>query len=150
MHIHLVRHAHAGQRGPGTRDIYRPLSDQGGREADGLVALLPETGPVISSPATRCVQTVEPLARVRGVEVIEHPDLWEGTRTSDTWALLTTSAVDGLVACSHGDVIPELIDHLAASGAALHGRGCEKGSIWTIELDGDRAVSARYTPPPAG
>jgi 8-oxo-dGTP diphosphatase len=101
-------------------------------------------GRVLSSPATRCVQTVEPLAITLGLEVDEHPDLWEGANVSHTLALLEQQPVQTIVACSHGDVIPELIDMLAASGTALTGRGCEKGSIWVLDRDGERWTRARY------
>ena len=62
MLIHLIRHAHAGQGGPGGRDIYRPLSERGLAEANALATMVEGTAPVLSSPATRCVQTVEALA----------------------------------------------------------------------------------------
>ncbi len=148
MLIHLIRHAHAGQRGPGGRDIYRPLSEQGVAEADALATMVDGDAPVLSSPATRCVQTVEPLAVRRGVEVREHHDLWEGSRMGDVIALIRAEATDGLVLCSHGDVIPELIETLAAGGTKIRGRSCEKGSIWTLTMDGDEITEASYQAPP--
>ena len=63
--VYLVRHAHAGNKkqwqGP---DSARPLSAQGRKEALGLIEQLRDR-PVrrlLSSPAERCLQTVEPLA----------------------------------------------------------------------------------------
>ena len=62
---YLLRHAHAGDKhawnGP---DLARPLSGAGRREAHGLLTQLRDYPiiRVLSSPAVRCLQTVEPLA----------------------------------------------------------------------------------------
>lgn len=101
---------------------------------------------ILSSPATRCVQTVEPLARALGLEVEEIPALGEGSDGDEVADLLARSdgAGGAVVACSHGDLIPELIDTLAARGAAISGRGCEKGSVWVLEGEGGQWLRARY------
>ena len=99
---------------------------------------------VLSSPATRCTQTVEPLARGLGLEVEEAAALAEGSSWDEVVELLARDQDGEVVACSHGDVIPELIDGLAAQGVAVSGRGCEKGSIWVLEGDGRQWLRARY------
>ncbi len=146
MRVLLVRHAQAGDRLAGHRDLYRPLSPDGHERAQGLAALLSPVGPtrILSSPATRCVQTVEPLAASLGLEVETQPDLWEGTPTAHVLAVLTQHQEGALVACSHGDIIPAVIEMMAADGADVRGRGCEKGSIWMADHDGERWRSARY------
>lgn len=146
MNVYLIRHAHAGDRGSGPRDIDRPLSEQGHRRALELAEMLSGEAitRILSSPATRCTQTVEPLAQALGLPVEEHHDLWEGSRSHDVAALLAAHRDGDLVACSHGDVIPEVIEQLAAAGVAVHGRGCEKGSLWLLERDGDGWMAARY------
>jgi hypothetical protein len=57
-----------------------------------------------------------------------------------------------VAACSHGDVIPGVIRRLDAMGVPLHSShgvfDVKKGSIWILALEGDRVVSATYTPPP--
>ena len=70
MQVMLVRHARAVSKrewaGP---DLLRPLDDVGERQAMGLVDTLAET-PIRrlgSSPALRCVQTLEPLASHHGI-----------------------------------------------------------------------------------
>jgi 8-oxo-dGTP diphosphatase len=67
-----VRHAHAGDKhawvGP---DTLRSLSEPGRREAHGLLTQLrdyPITR-ILSSPAVRCLQTIEPLAQRRGLPI---------------------------------------------------------------------------------
>ena len=146
MRVILVRHAQAGDRLAGHRDLYRPLSPSGHARAEGLAALLAPVQPsrILSSPATRCVQTVEPLAQSLELEVETQPDLWEGTPTAHVLNVLTQHQEDTLVACSHGDIIPAVIEMMAAEGADIRGRGCEKGSIWLAEHDGDRWCWARY------
>jgi broad specificity phosphatase PhoE len=81
MPIALIRHAHAGSRRDwAADDRRRPLSPRGRRQADRLVALLRPYAPqrVLSSPYTRCVQTVDPLAAWLGVPAETTSDLAEG------------------------------------------------------------------------
>jgi 8-oxo-dGTP diphosphatase len=146
MHVYLIRHAQAGERLAGRRDLYRPLSPKGRKRARQLATMLADRdiSRVIASPASRCTQTVEPLAGLLGIEVEEQPDLWEGADVSHVLALLEQHPVPAMAACSHGDVIPEVIDTLAGSGAQVIGRGCEKGSIWLLDHDGRHWTRARY------
>ena len=62
---------------------------------------------VVSSPAVRCVQTVEPLAAALGLEVELDDRLAEGGGSSARVLL----EEDGVVACTHGDVIFELLGY---------------------------------------
>ena len=65
MTVILLRHASAGDRdGWDGDDRLRPLDEKGCREAETLVEELRRftVRRVVSSPYTRCVQTVEPLA----------------------------------------------------------------------------------------
>lgn len=62
---------------------------------------------VLSSPYRRCIQTVEPLAAALGVPVETDERLAEGAGSAGL-ALLEE---DGVVACTHGDVITELVGH---------------------------------------
>ena len=72
MGLYVVRHGKAGQRdawdGP---DHLRPLSRAGRAQAEGLATWLVHeaVSRILSSPATRCVQTVQPLAGKLGLEV---------------------------------------------------------------------------------
>ncbi len=146
MRLFLIRHAQAGDRGVGHRDLYRPLTVKGHHRAQELALLLasPPVMRVVSSPATRCVQTVRPLAQAAGVEVEEVPQLWEGSSLDDVFELFEGLDAPRAAACSHGDIIPEVIDALNRSGVPVSGRGCEKGSIWVLDHDGRRWTSATY------
>jgi 8-oxo-dGTP diphosphatase len=146
MDVYLIRHAQAGARNNSPRDMYRPLSEKGHARAAELAKLFSESPftKVLSSPATRCAQTVAPLAAARCLDVEEHPDLWEGSGIDQVLALLEKHTNGGLVVCSHGDIIPELIETLGRAGVEVHGHGCEKGSVWILRRDRNEWVSARY------
>ena len=100
----LLRHASAGDRHFWDGDDReRPLDEKGRRQAEALVAPLLEQGArrVVSSPYVRCVETVEPLAAALGVAVEKDERLAEGAGR----AALELLVEDGVVACTHGDVI---------------------------------------------
>lgn len=150
MAVYLVRHAHAGSRNSDIHDRYRQLSDKGWRRATAITDLLAdvEVDAVLSSPATRCVQTVQGVADRHGLDVAEHEDLWEDADTRDVMRVLE-QAVGGrqsrtIVVCSHGNLIPVIVEQLAAAGAKVKGRGCEKGSIWVLDHDGKRFTKCTY------
>jgi phosphohistidine phosphatase SixA len=146
MRLFLIRHAQAGDRTAGQRDLFRPLTPKGHERAQALAELLADQGVsrILSSPATRCVQTMAPLARALGLEVEQHPDLWEGSAVNHVLALLENHGSPVLAACSHGDVIPDVIEALGRGGVPGSGRGCEKGSVWVLDHDGRRWTAATY------
>jgi 8-oxo-dGTP diphosphatase len=146
MRLFLIRHAQAGDRISGQRDLYRPLTPKGHRRAQELAEMLSEQGitHVMTSPAIRCVQTVAPLAYALGVEAEEHSELWEGTPAATVLSLLENHQGAALAVCSHGDVIPDVIDALAKAGVPISGRGCEKGSVWVLDHNGRTWTSASY------
>lgn len=146
MDAYLIRHAQAGGPQGGSRDLYRQLTDAGHERAAQLVNVLAEVEftRILSSPATRCAQTVAPLGQARRLEVEDHPDLFEGTHPDHVLALLEQHVSDGLVVCSHGDVIPTVVETLGARQVPIAGRGCEKGSIWVLSHDGREWTGARH------
>ncbi|WP_334142125.1 SixA phosphatase family protein [Rhabdothermincola sp.] len=151
MPAYLVRHAHAGSRGswPGD-DLQRPLSTTGRAQTEHLTELLrrQRTGPIVSSPARRCVETVEPLAALTGTEVHHCAALLEGAEPDEAVSLLLELApLDGVL-CSHGDLIPKMLSRLVARGMrAGDPLISQKGSMWVIDVDGGRPVAGRYEPP---
>lgn len=154
MSIFVVRHAKAGsrQRWDGD-DTVRPLTEDGWRQAEALAARL--AGEAISglwsSPYVRCMQTLEPLGRTLGMPVVAEDRLREGTRFEAVLALLA-ELPDGAVLCSHGDVIPELLDALVRRGTRLlTAPEWRKASLWVLSSpDGDGHVAtAAAEPPPA-
>lgn len=155
----LVRHAKAGQRSEWRDDdALRPLSKSGRRQADALADHLVNqvAGPLLSSPFLRCRQTLEPLARCIGLEVIDDERLSEGQPFEPALELLE-STPDGSVLCVHGDLLPELIGALARRGAVLAtAPDWRKAVVWelvdTDDPDGTRATRIgllRALPPPS-
>jgi 8-oxo-dGTP diphosphatase len=151
--VYLVRHAHAGSKkhwqGP---DQARPLSAQGHKEALGLIERLGDRplGRLLSSPAERCLQTVEPLADRLGhpVETSEALDV-HGTGP-EVLELLISPALSDAVLCTHGEVIGRVFDELLAAGIELTDPlRWPKGSTWLLELGGRRSWKGSYLEPRA-
>ena len=120
----LLRHASAGHRLDWEQDDrLRPLDARGRRQSADLVELLRPLGVrrILSSPYVRCVQTVEPLAAALGLEVELDERLKEGK--GDAAAELLRE--DGVVCCTHGDIVEALV-----------GRGLKKAAAAVLE-DGE-------------
>ncbi len=143
-----MRHAKAVNRSAwGAAEQLRPLTPGGHRQAMRLVETLGETGVtrILSSPALRCRQTVEPLAAQWGLPLEIDPRLAEGGDPDAAWELTRSLAGQTALLCSHADLIPGLVARLGPSHPA--GLECEKGSVWIVE--GPPAGRARYLAPPA-
>ena len=122
MTIYLLRHAKAGDRDTWCdNDRLRPLSGRGHRQARLLVELLEDASfeRVLSSPFVRCMETVVPIAGVRGRSVEPVDALAEGARLDETLALVRKHAASGALMCTHGDVMPMLLDYYASSGVDI-------------------------------
>lgn len=149
---YLVRHAKAGSRsGRAADDRLRPLSKAGRRQADALVTAFRglDVERIVSSPYMRCVQTVRPLALDRGLPVETSEALAEGAPLEQGLALLDEAVRTPTVFCTHGDVVPAVVLHVAERGAELEGeRDWKKGSVWVLERRDGSVVRARYIPPP--
>lgn len=148
----VVRHAKAGSRSRyvGPDDRLRPLSKGGRRQAAALADLLghrPITR-VLSSPYLRCIETVTPLAEQLDLPVELDDRLEEGRGAAAALELLT-GTTRPLALCSHGDVIAELVQQVASSGASIDDDRLAKGSTWVLRVDDGRVVKGRYLPPPA-
>jgi 8-oxo-dGTP diphosphatase len=150
MTVLLVRHDKAASRYRWEADDrLRPLTKKGREQAAALVDVLAPFVPerILSSPYTRCVQTVEPLAEKLGLTIEETEALAEG-HTPSALHLLRSLSDQRVVACSHGDVIPEVLWALAdRDGIDLPAdMRWPKGSTWRLEGVGGRFTSAEYLP----
>jgi broad specificity phosphatase PhoE len=133
----LVRHADAGDRAAWTGDdTRRPLSATGRAQSEALVELFADRSidRILSSPAKRSVDTVEPLAAARNLHV-EHEDaLAEGTPLDAVERLLLRHRDENVVLCSHGDVIGAVITSVRRRGVHLSDPPhWPKGSTWVID-----------------
>ncbi len=151
MSIYLLRHAKAGQRAAWTEpDWLRPLTATGQAQARRLLATLHTArfARILSSPYVRCMESVVPLAAEHGLPVEPTDALAEGAAVEGALALMKVHAERGAVLCSHGDIIPAVLEQLGANGTDLGPQPrCEKGSIWVVEGPIDGTLSARYIPP---
>jgi 8-oxo-(d)GTP phosphatase len=150
----LVRHAHARARKDWTGDeLARPLTNQGQRQAQGLVSVVSRFGGpslVVSSPSLRCLQTVAPLAARFEIGVEQDPSVAEGESVKAV-NLVRHLASQGTtpVVCTHGDVIVEILVALADEDRVDLGPRPKqaKGSVWALEAIDGRFVSAQYFAP---
>jgi 8-oxo-dGTP diphosphatase len=137
--VYLIRHASAGKRSKWTGDDrLRPLDARGSRQAEVLVRQLEgrDIDRIFASPYLRCVQTVEPLARARRLEVETNEGLAEGAGAEAALALLRGLG-GSASACVHGDLVEELLDHEEP-----------KGSTTVLELDSGPPTVLEQLPPP--
>ena len=104
---------------------------------------------IFSSPFLRCVQTVEPLARVRKLPVKETPALAEGQGLSAAMQFIGDSNLDHAVLSTHGDIVWELMEELVKVHVVKPGTGgFDKGSTWVVDVEGGSFVGARFIPAP--
>lgn len=146
MTLLLVRHAVALRRKDWTKpDSLRPLTPHGYDQAEHLPAALADFAidRILSSPFVRCIETVEPMALRLGLPIEEVPQLREGSGA--TAAELLRDLEGNVVACSHGDVVPDLLAVLAPDAVREADEvACAKGSTWVV----DPGRSAHYLSPP--
>lgn len=123
MSLLLSRHAQAGDSSKWEGDDrVRPVDERGRRQAEALVDALAELeiDRIVSSPFVRCVQTVEPLAEARGLE-IELDERLGADRLDDVPQVLEELKGQDAAICTHGD-LPWLGE-----------RGFDKGSAWVLD-----------------
>jgi phosphohistidine phosphatase SixA len=112
----LLRHATAGHRDDWAGDdLERPLDANGRAQAKSLPDALLARGVkrAVSSPYVRCTQTLEPV----GLPIEVDDRLTEGASGDDTRELLLE--LDDAVACTHGDVIENVLGRPLEKGAAV-------------------------------
>ena len=146
----VVRHAEAGVKGSWDGpDLRRPLTADGHGQAEGLVVRL-EDYPVeriLSSPAVRCLQTVEPLARDRLLQVEEVAAFGVDADLAQVESLLRDGDGGSAVLCTHGETVGGLLDRLVAAGLVVEEPlRWPKGSAWLLWRAGPQ-LHGRYLAP---
>jgi 8-oxo-(d)GTP phosphatase len=136
MTLYLVRHAQAGSRSDWRGDDRtRPLTSSGRHQAADLVGTFAEMGieKIMTSPF---VLVTEALAEGPHEQALQ---------------LARNLADEDVMFCSHGDIIPALLDTFAYLDGLDLGRTpkCQKGSVWALEPAADFAsfVRAQYIAP---
>jgi len=125
----LLRHGKAMPRenwdGPDhTRPLLQRGLNQAKYQAGGIAAFSPER--LVSSPATRCLATIEPVARKTGLDVVTRKrisqDAWEPSAEGPISIVTkTVSKKRPTVLCSHGPVLPQILkaaSDISAQGSA--------------------------------
>jgi 8-oxo-(d)GTP phosphatase len=152
----LVRHGHAGRKDQWPRaDKLRPLDPRGHRQAVRLVDVLMPLKPtrIISSGHLRCLQTMQPLAALTGLEM-ERSGALAPDSVLEALALVRDLSGpptrSGTVLCTHGEVLGIVLKELAAHDGVALGRRPPglKGCVWILEMRRRKLTSAEYVPPP--
>ncbi|HXD61963.1 MAG TPA: NUDIX domain-containing protein [Lacisediminihabitans sp.] len=101
-------------------DATRPLLHRGTEQAASVAPAIAAWRPekLVSSPALRCVATIEPVAALTGLEVKASPgisqDAYEdGTATVKKVVGKRLEKQQTVVLCSHGPVLPDIIGAVA-------------------------------------
>jgi phosphohistidine phosphatase SixA/8-oxo-dGTP pyrophosphatase MutT (NUDIX family) len=145
--LYLVRHGNAGVRstwkGP---DKKRPLTEKGRQQAVNIAELLARhpVSELRSSPALRCVQTLEPFATTIQSEISTTKKLKENVELDTIYDFIGTLPPGALALGAHKDWIARLIEDLDRRRVHLRGaRRWPKASIWVLDVvDGE--VAAGY------
>jgi 8-oxo-dGTP pyrophosphatase MutT (NUDIX family)/phosphohistidine phosphatase SixA len=149
----LVRHAKAmppeNWDGPDhTRPLLQRGLNQAKRIARGIAAFGPER--IISSPAARCLATIDPLSRVTGLGVKVKGGISQdsyrasGEKPRKAVGKEVAKRV-GSVVCSHGPVLPQLIMAAAEIGngdgvAGFSKLGMSTGQFTVIHLSKETPI----------
>ena len=156
MPLFLIRHAKAGKRSKwledpaNTDDIKRPLDNKGMLQAVALADRLSDFAPpqLLSSPYIRCMQTLEPLGATLAISVIADERLAENNPFEPILELLE-GCPDNSVLCSHGDMIPMVVEALERRGMVVTGmRDSRKASVWVLERQNGVIARGHAWPPP--
>lgn len=149
--VYLVRHAKAGERRVWSGDdVERPLSKRGWRQSEAIATRLAknEATALYSSSYVRCMQTLEPLAKLIGKPVQAEPRLFEYQPFEPVLELLG-EVESGAVLCSHGDIIPATIQALERRGMIVETPAdWGKSSIWVLRRKGTKITRGKVWPAP--
>jgi 8-oxo-dGTP diphosphatase len=152
----VLRHAKATPREHWKGvDAARPLTDRGARQATAIVGPLAAFGvrKIITSDAVRCVATVIPLAAALGRKIhrtsLISQDAWERGE-ADPRAVIgaRVRSRKPAVLCSHGPVLPDILNEIALATGTL--RGSYLGSASSLETGAFSVVHLSATNPGSG
>ncbi len=122
----LVRHAEKGN--DGTKDP--ELSEAGLMRAQSLAKLMKATkvDAIYSTPYKRTRNTVNPLAKEKGIDVLEY------NKIEEMDALLKKYQGGTLVICGHSNTVPALANYLIGKDSYLAFEDSDYGNIFIISV----------------
>lgn len=128
MTVLLVRHASAGDPDEWEGDDrLRPLDKKGRKQAAKLVERLApfEIDRLVSSPYKRCIETLEPVARARGLEIELRDELGEQRQLDAGAALVQSLLSENAAVCGHGGLSDVVV-----------GASQKKGEVFVLDERG--------------
>jgi phosphohistidine phosphatase SixA len=135
--VFIVRHAVAiAKQDWASSDQQRPLTRVGEHEALSIAQWINDAPSLlISSPTLRCVGSLLPLAERFQLDLFTRTELLPGhpAGAAELVRSLLTNSFHSAVVCTHGEVIPNLLNALPIISATDTLDNCDKGSIWEIE-----------------
>jgi 8-oxo-dGTP diphosphatase len=151
-HLFLVRHSTAGERRLWNGDdVHRPLSKKGWKQSAAIAKRLAKVSPsnLYSSPYVRCIQTLEPLGELVGVDVEVDQRLCEEEPFEPVLDMLAEVPAHSVL-CSHGDIIPAVMQALQRRGTRFNTPpDWRKATVWIVNRNRKgQIVSATVRPPP--
>ena len=126
----------------------RPLDGFGERQAKALSEVIAErrVARIVSSPAVRCLQSLQPLADLVGVPIAR----WDVLGPHGQGATIVTEcfanpAFDDAVICTHGELMEPLtrlddLRRLVRRSDLRSQRLLAKGSAWRLRLGADGRI----------
>ncbi|WP_332643847.1 NUDIX hydrolase [Aeromicrobium sp.] len=138
----VQRHGKAAARSEAVEDLERPLTTVGASQAKALTPVLAAygVGRVISSPALRCAQTVEPYAHSISTFIEIDDRISEGTTFGQVQRSMAAmlDRKRPVVLCTHRPTLPwifeaigtESYDLAPGEGIVVHHR---KGTVFAVE-----------------
>ena len=152
--VYVVRHARAGVRSawPGP-DEERPLTRRGAsrRAGSSTGSRVWTSGGSCRVPSCGASRPWSPSRRLVGSPSNRWRSSREGVTVTDLVRAIASLDERPTVVCSHGTEIESMIDRFHRDGATIEGaRGIAKGSVWVLDRERGRVVSAQYLPAPSG
>jgi 8-oxo-dGTP diphosphatase len=143
----LLRHGTALNRKQWSGEpAERPLTSAGLAEAEALAPLLAAYGDttLVTSPKTRCVQTLTPTAEASGVELLREPALADDgdPEAARSWLRHAVKAQRPVIACTHRPVLPELLGESSLGQVIRAGRrALDPAEAWVLHTRDESVVS---------
>ena len=151
MKLYLVRHARTETRRSWQGDeLLRPLSEGGHEEAVALARAFrgEPLVRVVSSPALRCQQTVQPLTQATGVPIAVDDRLGVGEGVERALECFPRPDEGPTLFCTDGELIPSILRFFELTDADIDAQiPCKKGSVWVLRGRASSPTSAIYFEP---
>ncbi len=152
MSVLLVTHARAKRRSAWDQaDALRPLAEYGQEQARALVGMLRnfEIERAIAAPLLRCLETLEPVAAARNLELEADARLLAGADVQGALELIAGCDEVPIALCAPQETVEALLRGFAAAGVDVEEPlRAEEGSAWSLLDLGGSEARARYLATP--